>query len=200
VGGGEVWSFDQMVSEALNDPEYLPVTVEGVYLPGPGAHVFGTYDGAAGWYVFQAFQFLKTDLPDVFGGVVLINRGFVLDENRSEDGTYSLPKGVTQERGLVRQFRAAGIFSPAPDLQAGSFYARDRDALIEYFFKNAPDRDQITTLYIDSSINADVENSPRGGTTRLEFNNRHLGYAITWYGLALGLMATYLFMIRKPKA
>ena len=33
---------------------------------------------------------------------------------------------------------------------------------------------------------------PKGGATRLDLPNRHLEYAITWYGLALTLIGVYL--------
>jgi surfeit locus 1 family protein len=33
---------------------------------------------------------------------------------------------------------------------------------------------------------------PRGGVTRLELPNRHLEYALTWYGLAATLAGVYL--------
>jgi surfeit locus 1 family protein len=33
---------------------------------------------------------------------------------------------------------------------------------------------------------------PKGGVTRLDLPNRHLEYAITWYGLALTLIGVYL--------
>ena len=32
---------------------------------------------------------------------------------------------------------------------------------------------------------------PRGGVTRLDLPNRHLEYALTWYGLALTLIGVY---------
>ena len=32
---------------------------------------------------------------------------------------------------------------------------------------------------------------PRGGVTRLDLPNRHLEYALTWFGLALTLIGVY---------
>jgi surfeit locus 1 family protein len=32
---------------------------------------------------------------------------------------------------------------------------------------------------------------PKGGVTRLELPNRHLEYALTWYGLAAALVAVF---------
>ena len=40
---------------------------------------------------------------------------------------------------------------------------------------------------------------PQGGETRLSFPNNHLGYAITWYGLACALVGVFaVFATRHP--
>jgi surfeit locus 1 family protein len=42
---------------------------------------------------------------------------------------------------------------------------------------------------------------PKGGVTRLQLPNRHLEYAVTWYGLALTLIGVYLaFAISRWRA
>ena len=41
---------------------------------------------------------------------------------------------------------------------------------------------------------------PRGGVTRLELPNRHLEYALTWYGLALTLIGVFAAFAVTPLA
>jgi surfeit locus 1 family protein len=42
---------------------------------------------------------------------------------------------------------------------------------------------------------------PRGGVTRLDLPNRHLEYALTWYGLAATLVGVYLaFAVSRLRA
>jgi surfeit locus 1 family protein len=42
---------------------------------------------------------------------------------------------------------------------------------------------------------------PRGGVTRLDLPNRHLEYALTWYGLAAALAGVYLsFVVSRLRA
>jgi surfeit locus 1 family protein len=42
---------------------------------------------------------------------------------------------------------------------------------------------------------------PIGGVTQVELSNNHLQYAITWYGLALTLVAVYVgFSLRRGGA
>ncbi len=49
-------------------------------------------------------------------------------------------------------------------------------------------------------IEADVQPKPpgglpRGGVTRVQLPNRHLEYALTWYGLAATLVGVYLAFV-----
>jgi surfeit locus 1 family protein len=42
---------------------------------------------------------------------------------------------------------------------------------------------------------------PKGGVTRIALPNRHLEYAVTWYGIALTLVGVYLvFAINRLRA
>jgi len=38
---------------------------------------------------------------------------------------------------------------------------------------------------------------PKSGVTRLDFSNRHLEYAMTWYGLALTLVGVWFAFSRR---
>ena len=38
---------------------------------------------------------------------------------------------------------------------------------------------------------------PQGGETLVQFPNSHLGYAITWFGLALALLGVYIALLRR---
>jgi surfeit locus 1 family protein len=55
-------------------------------------------------------------------------------------------------------------------------------------------------------VEADVQPAPpgglpRGGVTRLSLPNRHLEYALTWYGLAATLLGVYsVFSINRLRS
>ncbi len=56
----------------------------------------------------------------------------------------------------------------------------------------SPPRRPELGFYVDAL--SEPQNSggwPRGGTTRLDIPNRHLEYVLTWYGLALTLVAVF---------
>lgn len=161
--------------------EYTPAYVVGGFPTHRTVHVAGTYEGAPGFYVFQPFR------PDEGGTLVLVNRGFVASDDRA-DG-YPLPD-ADRLVGLVRAFEDRPPFAPPPDPGGATAYDRSFGTLTSAFEGLGP----FAPLYLDSQLPTEL---PRGGTTRLDFSNRHLGYAITWYGLAAGLVGVYVAATRR---
>ena len=54
-------------------------------------------------------------------------------------------------------------------------------------------RDRALPFTVDADARPDPPGGlPRGGTTRIDLPNRHLEYALTWYGLALTLIGVYM--------
>ena len=192
--------FASVAEEVLSGEfEYGHVSLSGGFPTDQTAHVFGTYQGQPGWFVFQPFS---PDGTDGIGLGVLVNRGFVTEEERQ--ATYVLPD-AERLTGLVRYYEdstgLADVFAPPPDLEAGSLYDRRKETfglafshVAGYLEPDAAAADAFLPFYLDSTLPTQL---PRGGATRLDFSNRHLGYAITWFGLAGGLIAVYAAMMRR---
>ena len=67
------------------------------------------------------------------------------------------------------------------------------------------DRARVLPFFVDAEAEpAPPGGWPRGGVTRLELPNRHLEYALTWYGLAAALVGVFLAFAaarwQQPKA
>lgn len=173
------------------DIEYLPVRLTGGFESSKIAHVFGTYEGAPGYYAFQAMR-----LDDGSGLRVLINRGFVPQDLRQDE--YQLPS-ADAITGLVRTYTPPGGIAGAvaPESQAGDgvFFTRDQQVLAS--FLTPGEEGSYLPITIDSTLPTEL---PQGGTTRVAFRNAHLGYAITWYGLAVTLVVVAVVFVRTTKA
>ncbi|MGE0410058.1 MAG: SURF1 family protein [Amphiplicatus sp.] len=177
--------FDNAVERAAagENMEYAPVSATGVYAHDLAARVFGTLDGEAGFFLFTPL-----DAPAAAGGrrFVYVNRGFVPERVA---GAASEPRGEVVVNGLFRRAETpsglAALFRPDDEPADNLWFARDPLRLaVRHGIETAP-------YYIDSS---GAENSgawPKGGTTRLDFPNRHLEYALTWFGLAAALAGVY---------
>ncbi|WP_370339278.1 SURF1 family protein [Parvularcula marina] len=152
------------------------------------AHVSGSWEGTPGYFVFTLVR-----LPD--GGELPVNHGFVPSGEKGADYTFHLPAEMI---GIYRKSETltglAKSLTPVPDREEGIFYARDPEGLIAWLFGDMPPEE---AFYIERSDNAGAGERPLGGTSRVDFPNNHLGYAMTWYGLAIGLIFIYGLMMRS---
>jgi surfeit locus 1 family protein len=115
------------------------------------------------------------------GGIVLVNRGFIpadLKRLYADGGERREHSTVT---GIARMSETVNAFTPGPDTANRIEWVRDvarLSAMID------PGEEPVAPVYVDQDATAPGA-FPQGGETRLEFPNRHLGYAITWFSLML---------------
>ena len=178
------------------DMEYMPVRARGVFLQTGEAKVFGLLDGRAGAYIFTPLLRVETGEP--LTAIVYINRGFAPQTLRdAEIWPQTLSRGDQYVEGLFRiveqRSGIAGTFRPLDSPEKNQWYVRDPALFATNAGLDAP------SYYIDSFAIEGVD-WPKGGTTRLDFNNRHFEYALTWFGLAATLLGVWLaFSLQKPK-
>lgn len=174
-------------------PEYKRVRVRGrfefdderyLYAPdprlGPGYHVYS-----------------PLILAD--GRRLMVNRGFV--PHRLEDPATRIQGQVAGDVEVVGLLRAAGTkgsFTPDNDPARNIWYWRDLRAMAACDQVGANSRD--CTSLLPAFLDAEAEPAnpggwPRGGTTNLDIPNRHLEYALTWYGLAATLIGVYIAFV-----
>jgi surfeit locus 1 family protein len=160
--------------------DYSPVEAAGVFDHGRERRVYGLHDGEPGVFVFAPLE--------TADGVVWVNRGFAPDAFAApETRAAGAPQGALVVRGLYRSPEqpsgAEKMVRPTDDPVSGRYYTRD-PALF--------DAAQAARGYIDAAAGESAAPWPRGGLTRIEFSNRHLEYALTWFGLAGALVAVFL--------
>ncbi|MFG1478142.1 SURF1 family protein [Xanthobacter sp. V4C-4] len=141
--------------------------------------------------------FVITPLLRADGPPILVNRGFVPQARRdpATRADRQLP-GEVEVTGLLRLPEEASWFVPANDAARGAFYRRDPASIAA-----ARGLDGAAPFIIDAD--AEPGAAPSGGATRLVFPNRHLDYALTWYGLAATLLAVsgaVWWSRRRPRA
>lgn len=181
-------SLDAAIAEArrTGEVDYLRVRARGrfrhqeeryFYAPdprrGPGFHVHTPFE--------------TTD-----GTLVFVNRGFVPEalKEPAKRPAGQIP-GEVEVTGLVRPPGTEGTFTPANKPERNLWFWRDLDALYASLGTDGGARRAPFLLDAEAS----PENPgrwPRGGVTVLKVPNRHLEYALTWYGLAGALVVIYV--------
>lgn len=166
--------------------EYLRVRVRGVFEHAAERHVFATGPQGPGWLVFTPM------VVPVGGGtrLLLVNRGWVADVLKAPQ---TRPTGqVTAETdvvGLLRRSEEPGWFTPDADPGRNMWYLRDIDTLMP---QSQGGMGRIPFILDAEAAPGNPGGWPRGGATNLKLPNRHLEYALTWFGLAATLVGVYL--------
>lgn len=176
---------------AWRDVEHRRVTVRGKYLHDREILLLSSVrHGQTGFD-------LITPMVLESGGSVLVNRGWVPKAWPRSEATGVLvrrrPAGVVERTGLLRAGGKGNPWIPDNDFARDQWYFTDvarmaakagLDDAKPYIVKLAPGRD--------------LEGYPKGPHESYEIRNKHLEYAITWFGLAATLVAIYvMFHIRR---
>jgi surfeit locus 1 family protein len=164
-----------------DDYEYRHVTLSGRFDPRE-ALVFrgsGPEAGEGPGYLLLA----PLILPD--GSAVIVNRGFV-PGSPQDAASHAPPQGEVTVTGLMREPEPRNLFTPADQPDKDQWFTRDPGAIARHFGLS-----RAAPFSVDSDYSGDPKALPRGGTTVIAFPNNHLGYALTWFGLAAALVGVF---------
>jgi surfeit locus 1 family protein len=139
-----------------------------------------------GYWVFTPAR-----LPS--GHVVVVNRGFV-PEGRQHAHAEGQVSGVVEVRGVIRWPEARGLFTPADNPERNLWFARDHVAMAA-----AKNWGPVAPFYIEQEAPPAPGGLPRAGRIVPNLPNNHLQYAITWYGLAVVLVAVFAAWVRSRR-
>lgn len=119
------------------------------------------------------------------GETIVVDRGFVAD---GEQGRIAPASGEADFVGVLRFPETPGLFTPAADRsQGGLWFARDHLSMAQ-----AKDWGVVAPFYVDLEQPAPAGGVPKPGPVEVHLRNEHLNYALTWFGLALVVAASFL--------
>jgi len=170
---------------AAPDPAFRKVAID---CPGlstaPYVELQTIHDGVSGVRLLSVCRPLGS--PEVF----LIDRGFVAGEisARPPVSETAVPMRVIAE---LRQTPAPGPMALPVD--KGRFFARDNAAIAQALGAATVNPN---TLFALTSSNPEWP-ALQPSAPPAAFSNDHLGYALTWFGLALALVAFCIVLLRR---
>ena len=126
------------------------------------------------------------------GPTLLVDRGFVSTETSARPPVNvddTMPVVIT---GVLRRSPAPSALTPPP--AEGRFYGRDAEAMARALKVEGPVSP--FTVFATTSTNPDWA-ALKPSAPPAAFTNNHLGYALTWFGLAVALIAFYAVLLRR---
>ncbi|MGR3501685.1 SURF1 family protein [Pseudaestuariivita sp.] len=172
--------------DAALDPkviQFQPVTVTGAFT-GKAAHVLTTAPGlGAAYRIVEVFE--------TGSRRILVDRGVVPAEDKDSVPLTPEPQTIT---GVLRFPEEIDSFTPAPDLDANIWLARDTAQMSEHL-----GTDYVFVILTASENDAGVRPLPVDTSA---IPNNHLQYAITWFSLAFlwSAMSLYFLWRTRPSA
>jgi cytochrome oxidase assembly protein ShyY1 len=175
--------------------EFRRVQARVAFVPGREARVYG--GGSALREDIKGpgyFAFAPARLAD--GTTVVINRGYV--DNASPDAALkplALPDAAIDIVGALRWPESPHWFvTPYSDRQ-DLWFTRDHRAMAERYGWG-----EVAPFYIEMESPLPAGGVPRPGPLRVKLRNDHLGYAITWFGLAASLLAVFGVWVARGRS
>jgi len=170
------------------DVEYYRVLLVGRFQHEQERHLYAIMQSQAGWRII-------TPLVTSSGDVVLVDRGFVPDALKEPSArSQGQIDGVVELIGLGRAPGQRNAFTPDNDLARNRWFWRDLPGLAAAL--PAEQAARVAPFIVEAEAEPVPGGWPRGGVTRLVIANRHLEYALTWYGLAVTLFLIAVFFTR----
>ena len=166
-----------------------------VSLPCPGLEtgqtlrLFSVYQGLAGYRLITACPLASGPYRSI-----LVDRGFVAQPG--DDQPHDIA-GQTISAPVVGVLRGGGgrtFVTPQNRPAENQWYWRDLPAMAKTLHAQSP-----APVFVMLESPAPASGQPRPAPLPLNIPNNHLGYAITWFGLAAALAGVYLAMLFRKR-
>jgi cytochrome oxidase assembly protein ShyY1 len=163
-----------------DNAEFRRVRFRGEFLPVKDTYAFVA--GSAlrndirepGYFVFRPARLAN-------GRVVVVNRGYVPLEHTAQS-----PAEAQEITGYIRFPEKSSPFTSDSDAAGDVWFVRDQRAM-------AAKRGwgEVAPFYVDQETPAPAGGLPRPSALTVNLRNDHLGYALTWFGLAATLAGVF---------
>jgi surfeit locus 1 family protein len=154
----------------------------------PTLRLYAILDGVLGYRLVTACP-----LHDRRYRSLLVDRGFV---ERSRAGAVAAGPPLSSDIvGVLRRPDGVSWMSPPNDPAHNDWHSRDIAAMARALHAPSP-----APVFLELERPASPPPGPRPAAIPTNIPNNHLGYALTWFGLAAGLVGVYVASLRRTAA
>ena len=193
---GEPLELAEVIStRKAAETDYQRVKVSGEFVPGKERFYYAPQPKLGpGYDVYQPLQYAP-------GKVVWVNRGFIFRRVKDKPEVWQAGQGGIEVTGNARLPAKPGFFTPDNDAKSNTWYWRDLAGMQGSAFEAGAGVDAAPVFIVAEPAqrssrkdNAALDGAswPRPGVSDIAILNRHLEYALTWFGLALTLLGVYV--------
>ena len=177
------------MSRAGSNVEFVRVSFTGTYNNDAWMKMLSSYDGGQGWTII-------TPAVSSDGWAVIVDRGRLPGQRLDH---FDQPEGPQEIEGVIRTHtHGQGFFDPANDPKGNMWYWWDVRGMIAA--GGLPPDVKVFPYAVQLLPESTAAEFPRPEPPKADLANNHLGYAITWFGLALTLLGVagfYVWDLRK---
>lgn len=170
--------------EEMQAKQFYTVELTGIYLPHEFHLAARYHEGKLGYAILTPFR-----LED--GRTVLVNRGWVPTALKEESARPEDTTGIRTIKAQIRTSNERNFVTPVNQPEKNLWFGRDVVEMAKY------SQIALEPLTLDLIGPQDLNKLPVPSDGHIAFRNDHLGYAITWFALAIGLAVIALLYNRK---
>lgn len=183
--------------------EFRRVTVSGTFDHARELHVWSPVARGPAWSVVTPLILAKPLPGNPPIDRLLVNRGVVSDAAKSATSRAAgNPAGTVDITGRIR-LGHAGTFSSNADPARNQWYDYDLERMRDWLIyegrgkRPLPDLQprRIAPFFVEAETAAGGSGGPQPQLGAVNLQNRHLEYALTWYGLACTLAGVYIAFV-----
>ncbi|KUO66554.1 MAG: hypothetical protein APF80_01260 [Alphaproteobacteria bacterium BRH_c36] len=177
-----------------SEADYQRVRVSGTFVPGKERFYYAPQPRLGpGYDIYQPLKYTANK-------VVWVNRGYIPERERGNPQSWRVPEGEVSVIGTARLPAMPGNFTPENDIKGNVWYWRDLTGMHNSAFAGAEGIGTAPLFVVAEPEKAlsEVDKAqatggpwPKRGVSDLVIVNRHLEYALTWFGLAATLVGVF---------
>lgn len=171
--------------EELDEYRFYPVELTGSFMPQYEFHIAARYyHSQLGYHVYTPFQ-------TIGGKLILINRGWIPSKQKDGDYKSTLPTDMVTLTAQLRTSNERNPFTPENQPEKNVWFGRDAQQMCETIDL------QCEPFTLDLIGEQSWDSMPIPSSGEIKLRNDHLGYAITWFAIGLGILIISLLYHRK---